>query len=947
MTKIITPLLLMLFFGFSTLAQNVRIYGAVTEKSSNTLVNGATVHYYLENDSSKNNTTITNNKGEFEFLNTPSGTIHLKITSIGYKIIEKTITITEQAEQNTGIVMLEKGSKELENVTVVSKGPAIVQKDDTSQYNAKQYQVNPDATTEDLVKKMPGIAIDNKGTITAHGEQVKKVTVDGKDFFGDDATSALKNIPAVAVDKIQVFDKMSDQSQMTGIDDGNSQKSINIITKAGINNSQFGRVFAGVGTKNTYSAGGNMSFFNKDRRISLVGNFNNINQQNFGSQDFLGLTGSKPSTDNNRFRGPGAPSESFSIDLTSGISITNAIGINYSDKLGKRATIAGSYFFNETRNNNQSVTNTKIFDGNLNNYKRGGAFSDNFNHRINARIEYKIDTNNMLFVIPNISFQSNKSTSAGTALSYINIDDSLSNSNALTEKNKDGYNIKNNLLFRHSFKKKNRIFTMGFNTAFTKNNGATDINADYKFFDLTGNPPSDSLQQQYIDNKSNGSTIGGSLTYNEPVGKKGRGQFQFEYNPSVQTNNADQKTFGYDGQSYSKYDSTLSNQFENKIITQNGGVTYRFNRSKDEQLGININYQQAQFSSERITPNSILLKRTFSNFMPYAYWRKKINKYANIRAFYRANVNFPTITQLQDVYNLSNPLNISIGNKELKQSLTQYTGSRFSYTNTKTNKSIFANFFIQKSDNNISNATYIAANDSTLENGIILKQGSQLSKPLNLDGYLMFRSSFTYSLPVKWIKSTVNLTSSMVYTKMPGMINSILTSTNTYLYNLGLGFVSNINEYVDYNITYNANINKAQTVGGTLSNNNYVNHNINVAFNLLSKSGWFVQNDFNHQIFKGLSAGYDRNFTLWNAAVGKKFFKNKTGEIKLSVFDILKQNQSVSRTVTNTYLEDSRSEVLQQYYMLTFSYNLKNFGKPAKSEAKDDFIPKVGYPSSY
>ena len=182
---------------------------------------------------------------------------------------------------------------------------------------------------------------------------------------------------------------------------------------------------------------------------------------------------------------------------------------------------------------------------------------------------------------------------------------------------------------------------------------------------------------------------------------------------------------------------------------------------------------------------------------------------------------------------------------------------------------------------------------------------------------------------------------------MPGMINSTLTSTKTYLYTLGLGFVSNISEYIDYNINYNANINKANTTGGMESNNNYVNHVITISCNLLSKSGWFVQNDLNHQIFKGLSAGYDRNFTLWNAAIGKKFFKNKTGEIKLSVFDILKQNQSVSRNVTNTYIEDSRSEVLQQYYMLTFSYNLKNFGKPTKTETKDDFIPKVGYPGSY
>ena len=271
-----------------------------------------------------------------------------------------------------------------------------------------------------------------------------------------------------------------------------------------------------------------------------------------------------------------------------------------------------------------------------------------------------------------------------------------------------------------------------------------------------------SLQQQYIDNRSNGVTLSGSITYNEPVGKKKRGQFQFEYNPSVQKNTADQKTLGYDGQSYTKYDSILSNQFENKVITHNGGITYRFNRSRDEQLGINVNYQVTEFTSDRVSPHQSSNQYKFSTFLPYAYWRKKINKYCNIRAFYRSNISFPSVSQLQDVYNLGNPLNISTGNKELKQSLTQYTGSRFSYTNTKTNKSIFANFFIQKSDDYISNATFIAANDSALENGVVLKKGSQLSKPMNLDNYWMFRSSFTYSTPIKWIKTNLNFNSSKI-----------------------------------------------------------------------------------------------------------------------------------------------------------------------------------------
>jgi hypothetical protein len=253
--------------------------------------------------------------------------------------------------------------------------------------------------------------------------------------------------------------------------------------------------------------------------------------------------------------------------------------------------------------------------------------------------------------------------------------------------------------------------------------------------------------------------------------------------------------------------------------------------------------------------------------------------------------------------------------------------------------------FFQTADEYISNETFIADKDSLLQEGIVLKKGSQLTKPVNLNGYRLLRSSVTYSFPLKPIKSNVNLNSFLIYTETPGLINHVKTSTNTFLWNLGLGLVSNVSEYVDYNISYNVNVNKAKTIGSLINNNNYINQSVSVVFNLLNKKGYFIQNDFSTQIFKGLSGGFDRTFNLWNASIGKKFFKNKSGELKLSVFDILKQNQSLVRTVTNSYLEDSRSKVLQQYYMLTFSYNLKNFGNGKKQEKADDFIPKVGYPN--
>ena len=934
-----------LFSPTSALAQYTQINGKVTDNLSKDAVKGATVILSSSIHQQSIASSVTDSMGMFHFQDLPIDEYTISLSSIGFN--PKKIVISRTNHDFINIVM-EKDGQILTGVTIVAQGPAVTQKDDTSQYNANQYKVNPDATTEDLVKKMPGVTIEKSGAITAHGEQVKKITVDGKDFFGDDASAALKNIPANAVDKIQIYDKLSDQAQMTGIDDGNSQKAINIITKAGLKDAQFGRVFAGIGNQQTYSGGGNVSFFDNDRRISLVGNFNNVNLQNFGSQDMLGLTGTKPTNNmgggNNR--GPGGPVENYSIDPSAGINTTNAIGVNYGDKWGANINVTGSYFFNTTHNDNYAYTKTKYFEDSLLNNKEGLTSTNNFNHRINARIEWKLDTSNMLFIIPSINFQANNSNGNTNLQTINNNNDSVLQSNALALKDKDGYNIKNSIMYRHSFQKKNRLFTISLNTNFNKNDGTGTLNGDYRFYDDFGNLLQDSVQKQSANNNTKGYTIGSSATYNEPVGKKGLGQIQIEYNPSVQKNSSNQLSYQNLNGELIK-DSLLSNEFENNIIVHNGGVTYRYTPSRDEQLSFNINYQHTSIINKRISPNSISSTQDYNNLIPYAYWRKKISKRSNIRMFLRGSINFPTVNQLQDVAVISNQSNIITGNKDLKQYYTQYMGSRYSFTDTKTNRNVFANIFFQFADDYISNETVIASKDSIIDGGILLKKGSQLTKPKNMNGYQMIRSGLTYSFPFKVIKTTCNINAGVVYTKMPGMVNYISTLTQNYQYNASIGFVSNINQYIDYNISYAANINNAKTTGSITQSNQYINQTIAVAFNILSKSGWFLQNDFTSQIFNGLSGGYDKTFNIWNVAVGKKFFKDQAGEIKIGVYDLLQQNQSVSRNITNTYLEDSRSNVLQQYYMLTFSYNLKNFGAAKKAAATDDFIPKVGYPSSY
>ena len=922
----------MLFFtlgGMSLNAQNSTVKGIVKDEVDKTPVIGATVVIYLQNDSSRREikSAVTNTQGVFELTGIANNNFYIEISSIGYEKKQLSVTV-DGPVKDLGTVNFLKQGKQLADVTVVSKAPPVIQKGDTSQFSASQFKVNPDATTEDLIKKMPGITVDKDGTVTAQGEQVKKVTIDGKDFFGDDASAALKNLPSDVVDKIQVFDRLSDQAQLTGFDDGNSQKAINIVTKSGVKNGQFGRAYVGYGTDDRYAAGGNISFFNGDRRISLVGNFNNINQQNFGSQDLLGVTsaGGRGGGGGGRGGRGGGGTDNFTVGQSSGISKTNAFGINYSDIWGKKLNVTGSYFFNNSTNNNESLINTKTFFSpkDLLSTQKSTSLTTNYNHRINMRIEYKIDSSNSIFIIPSMNFQKNSSNSQSALQNFYGLNDSINTSLNDYNSERNGFNLRNNIMYRHSFAKKGRTVSLGFNTTFSKNDGESITDAQYRFFN---GGITDSLQNQFSDNATNGHTIGGNIAYTEPIGKKG--QLQLDYSTSVQKNKADQQTYAFDGIKYSMFDTTLSNRFDNTITTNNAGINYRLGRSRDEQLSFGVNFQNSQLESQRIFPTATNVNQTFSNFLPNAMYRKKLSATSNVRVFYRASTNFPSVSQLQDVVNLSNPLRVSSGNPLLQQSYTQFLSGRYTYTNSKTSRSFFANLFLQTADDYITNATFIPTKDSMIQQKITLTEGSQLTKPINLDGYKSLRTFFTYSIPVNPIKTTVNLSTGFSYSKLPGQVNYQSTNTNNYTYNVGLVLASNISEYVDFNLSYNVNMSEAKTIAIRNSYNKYINQSAGLQLNLLSKNGWFIQNDVANQNYKGFNDGVSQNYWLWNAAIGKKFLKKQAGELKLSVFDLLKQNQSIIPTITSAYVEDAQSRVLQQYFMLTFSYSLKNFGVAA------------------
>ncbi len=661
--------LLLLFFlliAAISLRAQTTIHGKIVD-SANRPLPAATVQLNRDTGNVRLQETLTDTAGTFSFTNVDSGKYVITISYVGYGSASQAVQAGKDTIISLGNLQLVHISNSLSTVVVIATTPAVTQKGDTVQYSANQYKVNPDATSEDLVKKMPGISVGSDGSVTAHGETVKKVLVDGKEYFGDDATATLRNLPADVIDKIQVFDKLSDQAQLTGFDDGNSSKAINIVTKGGISNSQFGKVYAGYGTNDRYSLGGNVNFFNGNRRIALIGLANNINQQNFSQQDLLGVLstgstrggsggyGGQRGGGGGGRGGGGGNSGNFLTGNSAGINTTNSLGVNYSDVWGKKINVTGSYFFNNTKNITEQVTNRQnlVSADSSTLYKENSRSSNNnYNNRINMRMEYKIDSANQLIFTPTLSFQNNKAVSNTDAANTLESGKLLNDiiNNNLTKSN--GYNFSANLLYRHAFKKKGRSITLGITPGLTDNTGDTyqNIYTD----DTTGINTYDTTQL-YRDRNSHVKSLGANIAYSEPVGKKA--MIMINYNPSWQNSTSKQIRYEYNGAEgkYSTLDTSLSNLFHSDIANQNGGISYRIG-DRNNNFMVGLNYQYTDMNSEQTYPEGLTIKKTFSTFLPNLMFMKRFSPKTSIRLFYRSSTQTPSVTQLQNVYNESNPI---------------------------------------------------------------------------------------------------------------------------------------------------------------------------------------------------------------------------------------------------------------------------------------------------
>lgn len=916
------------FFSLSFLLQlqffsqnNVQLTGVVKDSLTKESLIGALVKI----DGAKNFFTSTDVEGFFN-VNIPTGSYKISIHLLGYDSVKSSFLLNTD---KILVFMLKENAKQLKEIQVIGEQNLVKQNGDTIEHNATAYKLNTDATAEDLIKKLPGTTIEN-GTVKSNGEEIKKVTVDGKDFFGDDVSLTLKNLPADMISTVQVYDRASDQSNFTGFKDGNTTKTVNIKTKNGIKNSTFGKIYGGYGTNDKYNFGGNFSYFSGNRRISVITNFNNVNQQNFAIQDILGTMGmgnmpKMPGGTNPQMMQSMMGASPGGIDMSdyftnqqSGINSVNATGVNYSDSWGKKISVSGSYFYNNSINKTESNLQRQYFLSATQNQlynEQTKSDSKNENHRLNFKLQYNIDSMNTLIITPRVSFQNNitnKNKSSQTFVESV----VFNTNNNITNSTTKGYMLSGSALYNHKFHKIGRTLSLNLSADNNKSDGNTKLNSDIAYF-------GDSIvqQEQLTKTVGSGQNYAANLMMTEKLFKNS--QLQLSYNPSYTLSNNTKSNYSYNtlANEYDMFNPSLSNIYANNTITQKAGAMYAYNKGKVNIIAGSY-FQDLQLKGNQTYPTNFKSTKSFQSILPTTTFTYKVSFFKMLRLNYHASTTVPGIAQMQNVIDNSNPANLSTGNPNLKQQNDHNITFRYNDINLSTSRTLLVFVTAKLSQNYIGNSTYILFNDTNINNYNINK-GTQLTITQNLQGYSTFRSFMAYGFKLRPIKCNINFNLGGTYTRTPVSINNQTNISKASVITGGASLSSNISQNIDFTIGYTGNYNISKNSIQSNQNNNYYYDNIDAKINFTIFKHIVFTSEYQRTSNYGLATGYNKQVNLLSSSLAYKFLKKNQAELKLSVFDVLNNNNSISRTVSSNYVEDNQTRVLQQYLMFYFTYTFK------------------------
>lgn len=931
-------------------AQSGSVTGRIVTDTSGEAILGAVVEVLTAKDSTSVKAVASMEKGVFSASGIAVGDYILKVRYLGYQSPDMSFKVV-RGKNDLGEIRLKEG---IAIQTVVKEVEALrtTQNGDTLIYNADAYKVTKDATVEGLLKKMPGVEVKD-GEVKAQGEAIKKVLVDGKEFYGEDVKSAISTLPAEAVKNIEVFDKLSDKAEFTKQDDGEGYKAINIVTKINVRKGQYGQFSGlyglGVGLQNRWEnyfmGGGYININNNDARVSINAMANNMNVRHYNENDLLGAVAASGGS--------------------GGVAHTANLGVNYNDTWGKKdqVSFSGYYGFNISNTTNERIVDREYFADSVTQnlysklYQVSTSEMRNYNHNLSANIRVKFEDKAQLRVRPSFGYQYNSSASASTS-TYTptqSIDQLVqeilrSHSNRLSSGWNAGLNATHN---QKIGEKPGRALTFNVNGSYSQNNvNGNSLSQTSNLPDSVGmNSPmyGDFFKNQDWYQNSYNYNLRGGITYTEPLSKES--SLSLNYEVQYRYSDADRRTFLGE---WNPADSTwiYSVNFDPEYSnTQNSGYLMNrvgpgFNFSKD---GTNINfkvfYQNAILTGIRKYPQAVNFgRRSFNDVTYSANFRIKINKTNNIRIRVHSSTSNPSITNLQDVVDISNVQAVSSGNSALKPSYSHNMFAHYIRSNIEKGRTFMIGGGFNITQNSIvsrvirNSPGYVVKDPVSGQPLTTLSSTATFSSPINMDGNWSVNGMVSYGLPLSFMKCNLNLSANISYQQSP-TVTGVMTDaasqaiewTTNISKNLSPGasinIGSNISENVDFTVGYRANYNHVRNTFNLRSNNDYLSHSAWGNVKVVLPLGFTIASNVSYtQNFSLNGSDFDVAYTMWNVSVGKKVFRNNMGEVNLFVNDILDQNRSFQRVWNSLYMQNVTNTSIGRYVGISLTYNLRNYG---------------------
>lgn len=924
-----------LLFTAGIQAQSGGVRFRVADRTTREAVIGAVAELRSRTDSLATPLyTASGTDGSGVFQRIPAGDYQLTLTSLGYDSLRRNLAV------GTSVVMLDSlwltpRTETIDRVVIETPALRSSIHGDTLSYHAAAYKVAFGADAGSLLSKMPGLEIADEG-IAAQGRSIQRVYVDGREFFGNDVMSAVRNIPADMIESIEVFNTQGDQAEFTGVDTGEGFTALNIVTRPDKRRGAFGRIYGAYGIPDKYIGGGNANIFDNDRRITVIGLVNNVSRQNFSFEDILGTTEETNGA---------AMNKNFMVKPLDGISTVQALGVNYSDNWGKKAKISASYFFNRTDNHNfsqtekQSFTSTDklvLYDDENNSDTR------NINHRFNSRLDYKIAENHSLMMRTSFSFQDNDSQNELLSRTDNRFSDDdirfVYRRRNFGDNDSRGFNISNQLTYRYRLPgKMSQNLTFGTGGSYR---GYEQLSQprQYTFRD-PDNTDCDTTEYTSrnitrTDRDQPNYQLYGSVNYSRLLTKHTR--LSLDYRCTYADNSVDRNTYVMTAENTfpQERNPKQSAEYDYSYLTHRVGTTcqYRFRKTK---VSATLYYQHAGFSGNYRFPYPTKTEAAFDNLTYNAVADISINPNNTLKFNASGRTSNPRATDLQNIVNTTNRQNVVAGNPELVPVYTHRLSGQYIRTNPSKGRTFTLSAEFAASPNTIADSLVIDTPEFVIDNeGTLLGEGNQFVRPVNLAGYRNLRAQLNYGFPVRWLHSNLNLRAGISAGSLPSIINGVHNDLANRAYNLGAVLGSNISESVDFRLSYTGSYQESRSSSQVRSiDNTYFSQQARAETTFVIRNRMVIRANADYNHYRGITDPFLEERLICNVLLGVKLFRNRLGEISVGVNDLLDQNGSTfRRSVTGTTLRYVTNLAVGRYVVFQLTYNLRIYKRTGLPE---------------